>query len=100
MQDATSGILSEVRESEQEGRLIKLPLFEYASIVDEITSHTKVIIDYDIITTIVKNDHFSRPGTVDMRRNQLHIGMFTRRQTHSNIYSLKYNHQSEEHHLS
>ena len=63
MQDATSGIFYEVKMSEEEGRLTKLPLYAYASIVDQIVSHSKVIIDYDVITTVVRNDHFSQTGT-------------------------------------
>ncbi|XP_045100955.1 uncharacterized protein LOC123497984 isoform X2 [Portunus trituberculatus] len=63
--DATSGIFIEVKASEEEGRLTKLPLYAYASIVDQIISHAKVIIDYDVITTVVRNDHFSETGRCD-----------------------------------
>ncbi|XP_063883965.1 uncharacterized protein LOC135112938 [Scylla paramamosain] len=71
--DATSGILSEVKASEEEGRITKLPLFAYASNVDEVISQSKVIVDYDVITTVVRNEHFSQTGRCDFYFGQERI---------------------------
>ncbi|XP_063871788.1 glutamate receptor U1-like [Scylla paramamosain] len=63
--DSTSGILQEVKESEKQGRLKFLHPVEYDSILNEIIEQKKVIIDYDTVTTVLRNRHFSRTGRCD-----------------------------------
>ncbi|XP_045101286.1 glutamate receptor ionotropic, delta-1-like [Portunus trituberculatus] len=63
--DSTSGILHEVKQSEKKGRLIFLSSAEYDNILNDLIEQKKVIVDFDTITTVLRNRYFSRTGRCD-----------------------------------
>ncbi|XP_045101289.1 glutamate receptor U1-like [Portunus trituberculatus] len=71
--DATSGIFSEVKASEEQGRLLVLPLIEYGAILDKVINQRIAIIDYVRITRATSSRHFSLTGRCDFYIGQENI---------------------------
>ncbi|XP_063871752.1 ionotropic receptor 93a-like [Scylla paramamosain] len=71
--DATSGIFHEVKSSEEQGRLMALPVIKYRSILDEVIRQKIVIIDYERITRAARGEHFSRTGLCDFYTGEENI---------------------------
>ncbi|MPC14314.1 hypothetical protein E2C01_007078 [Portunus trituberculatus] len=58
--DATSGIFYEVKKSEEQGRLKAIPVYTFSDILEEVISQRKVILDYELVLTVIRSNHFSR----------------------------------------
>ncbi|XP_063871700.1 ionotropic receptor 93a-like [Scylla paramamosain] len=71
--DATSGIFNEVKASEEQGRLLVLPLIEYPTILDKVVNQRIAIIDYVRITRATRSRHFSLTGRCDFYIGQENI---------------------------
>ncbi|XP_045139411.1 ionotropic receptor 93a-like [Portunus trituberculatus] len=64
--DATSGIFYEVKKSEEQGRLKAIPVYTFSDILEEVISQRKVILDYELVLTVIRSNHFSRTGRCDL----------------------------------
>ncbi|XP_063872523.1 ionotropic receptor 93a-like [Scylla paramamosain] len=71
--DATSGIFYEVKKSEEQGRVKALPMYTFPAILEEVISKQKVILDYELVLTVLRSNHFSRTGRCDLYLGQERI---------------------------